>query len=260
MVRLATRMATATLAPIPSPLDTSIRLVTPERIAFQYPLAGPFHRACSYGIDLVLLGVLAVAALIVSLLLALGTSASLGFFFVFMFILYQFYGAVCEAVFNGQTLGKRMLGLRVVSTAGLPITGGQAVLRNLLWAFDGVWPFAYLPAIACMMLTKRFQRLGDLAAGTMVIIERRAWGIGVTPLKDAGSAVLPLLPAKIPAGSEFSRVLADYVKRRDRFSPSRREEIAENLARPIRAKYNLAVSVPADALICALYRRRFLGD
>jgi uncharacterized RDD family membrane protein YckC len=254
-------MATATTRPNPIPMDTTVQLVTPERIAFQYPLAGPFHRACSYLIDLLVLIGLTLAGWFVSTVITLGTSASMGLFLIGFFVLYQFYGALCEGLFNGQTAGKRALGLRVVSTEGVPIGGGQAVLRNLLWAFDGIWPFAYLPALACMLLTGRFQRLGDLAAGTMVIVERGPRAVGVARIQDRDSdAVLPLLPAKIAAGSQLSRVLSDYVKRRGRFSRPRREEMVDFLVRPLRRRYGLPPTVSGDAVLCALYRRVFLGD
>lgn len=244
-----------------APIDTTIRLVTPERVTFQYPLAGPFHRACSYLLDLVVVVGIGLAALFVSLAIGLGTSAGLGLYLVLLFVLYYFYGAVCEALFNGQTPGKRAFGLRVVSVEGVPITAAQAVLRNLLWSLDGIWPFAYLPAIACMVLSSRFQRLGDLAAGTMVIVENRPRRGQVVRADNAIAArVLPLLPATIPAGPELSRALSDYVKTRLRYGPERREEIAEYLAGPLRRRYDLDMGLPADAIVCAVYERIFLGS
>src|SRR5690606_10684738 len=99
-------------------------------------------------------------------------------------------------------------------------------------------PFAYMPALASMVLTRRFQRLGDLAARTMVIVEHRPPRAGVARLEEerAVEALLPRLPAAIDAGPELSRALSDYVKHRKRFSPSRREEMAAHLARPARRK------------------------
>ncbi len=254
-------MATATLASSQSPLDTSVRLVTPERITFLYPLAGPFHRACSYLIDFAVIAAFLIAGSIASVAFSVMGEWSLGLMFVIWFIVYFFYGGFCEALFNGRTVGKLALGLRVVSTEGVPITGAQAVLRNLLWAFDGVWPFAYLPAIVCMVLTKRFQRLGDLAAGTMVIVERRPIGAKVVrPDNKLADRVLPLLPASPPAGPELSRALSDYVKCRKRFAAGRTEELGEHLARPFRKRYDLPREFTADAILCALYRRIYLGD
>ncbi|HEX8203727.1 MAG TPA: RDD family protein [Isosphaeraceae bacterium] len=254
-------MATATLNPAQEPLDTTVRLVTPERITFQYPLAGPFRRAVAYLIDLMILGGLYLAALVTSMALALGSSAGMGLFLPAFFALYFGYGATCEALLNGQTPGKRALGIRVVSDQGVPITGAQAFLRNLLWAFDGIWPFAYLPAVACMLLTRRFQRLGDLAAGTMVIVEERPHRGGVLRVDEAEvAALLPWLPVRVAAGPELARTLADYVRHRRRFGRARREEMAAHLALPVRARMGLPAGASSDAIVCALYHRVFLGD
>jgi uncharacterized RDD family membrane protein YckC len=254
-------MASATaLTRAEEPLDTSIRLVTPERITFEYPLAGPFRRALAYFVDLLVILVLLVFGLIASVLLSFGSSAGLGVFFALAFALWAAYGAVLEAVFNGQTLGKMALGIRVVGDQGVPITGAQAFLRNLLWGIDG-FALGYMPALLCMILTKRFQRLGDLAAGTMVMVESRpARGRLARVQEKATEKVLPLLPKRIEAGPEVARALADYVRHRSRFGPERREEMAAHLAQPLRRRYNLPTNAPGDAILCAVYQRVFLGE
>ncbi len=241
-------------------LDTTVRLVTPERIRFQYPLAGPFRRSLAYLIDVIIIGLLVFTGSILASLISLGTSAGTGLVLVLIFVLLWGYGAFCEAVFNGQTPGKRALGIRVVSDQGVPITGAQAVLRNVLWAFDGIM-FGYIPAVACMILTRKFQRLGDLAAGTMVMVEHQP-GRGVLAKVDepAVEAILPLLPMHVDAGPELSRALSDYVKHRTRLPRARCEEMAGHLARPLRRRYALPENASADAIVCALYRRVFLGD
>ena len=252
-------MATATLEPTDEALDTTVRLGTPERITFRYPLAGPFRRAAAYMIDLVILVLLGFTLFLLATAMSLGTPAGGGVFLAILFVLRFGYGAVCEGVFNGQTPGKRALGIRVVSVEGVPIVGAQAFLRNLLWCLDGVWPFAYIPALASMMLTPRFQRLGDLAAGTMVVVEHRPPRGGVTTVEErAIEDLLTRLPGRIDAGPELARALADYVEHRERFGPARREEMAGHLARPARAKYDLPPEAPADAIACALYHRVFL--
>ena len=169
------------------PLDTSIRLVTPERITFQYPLAGPFRRTMAYLLDfLVWVTILLVVTLAANFFAILSREAADGIFLAALFILQWGYGGFCEGLFNGQTPGKKALGIRVVSVDGVPITGGQAVLRNLLWTFEWVLPLAFMPALISMLLTRRFQRLGDLAAGTMVVVERRAEARGRDPPVGAG--------------------------------------------------------------------------
>jgi uncharacterized RDD family membrane protein YckC len=257
---LAARPSTATPG---APLDTTVRLVTPERIVFQYPLAGPFHRFGAYLIDLAFWLLLVVVASIVSLALALGSASGIGLFLVAYFVLTWGYGATCEGLFNGQTLGKRIVGIRVVSDRGVPITGAQAVLRNLVGAVDGPIPFFFLLGLASMVLTRRFQRLGDLAAGTMVVIEERRRRLRLERVDEREIApVLAWLPLRISAGPELARALSDYVRGRGRVNPRRREEMAAKLAAALRRRYDLPDSAArsGDALLCAVYHRVFLGE
>ena len=189
-----------------------------------------------------------------------GLRRGIGPALVAYFVLSWGYGAFCEGVFNGQTLGKRLLGIRVVSDRGVPISGAQAVLRNLVGAVDGVGFFFQL-GLASMVLSGKFQRLGDLAAGTMVVIEERRPRRGIIRIFDPEvDAVLPWLPARIAAGSDLARVLSDYVGVRNRFTPARRAEMAEPLARPLLKRFGLAPTVPPDVVLCAVYHRIFVGD
>jgi uncharacterized RDD family membrane protein YckC len=244
-----------------APLDTTVRLVTPERIVFQYPLAGPFRRLFAYFLDQVIIAILIVAAIIVSITVSLGSSAGIGLILVAYFLLSWGYQLGLEAMFNGQTLGKKALRLRVVSDQGVPITAAQAVVRNLVGAAEGLIPFWYMLAISSMVLTKKFQRLGDLAAGTMVIVEDRPWRVGVLSVREqAVENLLPWLPVRISAGQEMARTLSDYVKRRGRFSQALREEMAAPLARPLRRLYDLPTDASNDAVLCAVYHRVFLGE
>lgn len=240
-------------------VDTTVRLVTPERVSFRYALAGPFRRAMSYLIDIVvwlfLIGVVSSALLF----LVNYSDSGWGIILVAFFVLQWGYGMVCEVIFNGRTAGKWLMGLRVVSANGVPISPSQAVLRNLLLPIDG-WPLCYLPALASMALTSRFQRLGDLAAGTMVIVEESpSLGKLAYPDEPAIRAVLELLPLKVDAGPDLSLALADYVKRRQRFQANFRERLAGDLAAPLARRYGLPAKVSADAVLCAVYSRIFLG-
>jgi uncharacterized RDD family membrane protein YckC len=204
------------------PLDSVVRLLTPERIVIAHPLAGPSRRFVAYLIDLVLLSLLVVLAVLVSLLLSLGSAAGMGPALLGAFVLTWGYGSFCEGVFNGQTVGKHVMCIRVVSERGVPISGAQAVLRNLVGAVDGLFPFFYQTALVSMLLSPKFQRLGDLAAGTMVVIEERRWRRGVSRINDPDvDALLPWLPGRIAAGSDLARVLSDYVEVRSRFGPLR---------------------------------------
>jgi uncharacterized RDD family membrane protein YckC len=242
------------------PLDCIVRLVTPERIVIAHPLAGPSRRFVAYLIDQVLIIIVSVLMLILSLVLTLGSMSALGPFLVVYFALNWGYGAFCEGAFNGQTPGKRAMGVRVISERGVPITGAQAVVRNLVGTVDGLVPFFYLAALASMILSRRFQRLGDLAAGTIVVLEERRWRRGVTRIDDPEvAAVLLWLPGRIAAGSDLARVLSDYVEARHRFSPRRRAEMAEPLARPLRQRFGLSAQYSADSVLCAVYHQVFVG-
>jgi uncharacterized RDD family membrane protein YckC len=242
------------------PLDCVVRLVTPERIVIEHPLAGPARRFMAYLIDQVLLVALVLLAFFLFLFLAMGSQAGLGPTMVAYFVLTWGYGAFCEGLFNGQTVGKRVLGIRVVSERGVPISGAQAVLRNLVGTVDGLLPFFYQPALVSMILSSKFQRLGDLAAGTMVVIEERRWRRGVTRIVEPEvTALLPWLPSRIAAGSDLARVLSDYVEARPRFGPIRRAEMAERLATPLRKRFGIPDRFSADAVLCAVYHQIFVG-
>ncbi len=247
------------------PIDTTVRLITPERVMFTYPLASPFRRGLAYLIDAVVVLSLIGLAFALSLLLTWGRAAGVGLALAITFGLVWGYGAGCEGVFNGQTLGKKLLGVRVMTTNGVPITGSQAAIRNLVGTVDGPFPFLFLPGFACMMLTRRFQRLGDLAAGTMVVVEEVKPEARLIRVADQEVAdLIPLLPFRVAGSSAQARALADYVKRRARFGPELREEIAGPLARPIRARHALPATASGDAVLCAYYHRlmsdRRVGD
>ena len=119
-------------------IDSTIEIVTPENIAFQYQAAGPFLRLPAFLIDLLIRFSVMALALIGAMILG----AVLRGFFVFAlllllwFVLEWFYGGLFETYWNGQTPGKRLLGIRVLSVGGQPINGLQAVMRNILRYVD----------------------------------------------------------------------------------------------------------------------------
>ena len=87
------------------------------------------------------------------------------------FLLYYGYFAAFEALWGGQTPGKRAVGLRVISVTGQPITTFDALLRNLLRIVDQM-PGIYAVGVLSIFFTSRNQRLGDLVAGTVVVQEQ----------------------------------------------------------------------------------------
>lgn len=250
-------------------VDSHIEIVTPENIAFEYRLAGPFRRLPAFLIDL-LIRIVVLIGCAIALVTALGALGG-GLLLVVWFALTWFYGGLFEALWNGQTPGKRILGLRVVSIEGQPITGWQAVLRNLLSAVDCLpaitflQNYFFLPLYSLGLLTaasnKRFQRLGDLAAGTMVIVEEDRRLYGLTRVTDAKAIELArVLPGSFSMDRGMSKALATYVDRRRVFAPARMMEIARTLGEPLVERYGLPPDTNCDTLLLALYYRTFVSD
>ncbi len=255
-------------------LDSRIEIVTPENIAFRYVLAGPFRRLPAYLVDLgIRVGVLLTLSLAVmfsGLLGEVGPSLGLGVILIAWFALSWFYGGMFEALWNGQTPGKRLLGLRVLSIDGRPINAMQAVLRNVLRDVDA-WPVVgyggaagiplYMLGLVTMAANDRYQRLGDLACGTIVVVEKRARLRGLAQV-DRGEVIE--LARRLPVGFTASRAMAQtlstYVARRERFSPARRFKLARVLAEPLLERFQLPPDSNPDLLLCALYVRTFLSD
>jgi uncharacterized RDD family membrane protein YckC len=257
------------------PIDTRIEIVTPENIAFQYRVAGPFRRLPAYLIDVL---VKAGAIFILWMVLGFGFGMigqfgfGVGMGLVAWFLLDWFYGGLFETYWNGQTPGKRMMRIRVVSDEGQPINGWQAVLRNFLRSADALPPvfeFAELPisfptyllGLLTATMNDRYQRLGDLAAGTMVIIEEPQRHYGMVPINEPEAIRLAgELPASFRASRGLARALAAYVQRRQTFPWRRRIEIAMHVGEPLREKFGLPTNVNYDLLLCALYYRTFVTD
>ncbi|MBB3209663.1 putative RDD family membrane protein YckC [Rhodopirellula rubra] len=265
------------------PLDTTIEVVTPENIAFEYQLAGPFRRLPAYLIDiLVRYGIIAALALTLVFVVGMIDVDILGSFafgagLVSYFLISWFYGAALETYFNGRTVGKWMFGIRVIDVDGCPITGRRAIIRNLLRIAD-LAPMSTLPSLAMDMppmlfiptgivgmisviCTRRMQRLGDIAAGTMVIVDEKTWRLPVAKIEDPRVAPLAsFVPGDYLVSRSMARTLAIYAERRHYLTPGRRAEIARHLAIPLIERFDFVSDVDFDLLMLALYYRTFLAD
>jgi len=244
------------------PLDTHIQLVTPENIAFRYQVAGPFRRLPAYAIDLALRVAFSTAVILVVVWISdygLGDIGEAVWLLLF-FLLSWFYGGVFEAMWNGQTPGKRWTRLRVLTFDGQPINASQAVLRNVLRAVDA-FPALYVLGLITTAMNDRYQRLGDLVCGTMVVVEERKSLFGVTRINEPEVIRLAgYLPANYQIDRELSRALSAYVERRKTFSPGRRADVARHLSEPLRVRLSLPQGTDPDLLLCALYWRTYLAE
>jgi uncharacterized RDD family membrane protein YckC len=275
-------------------IDTNVDIVTPENIAFNYRVAGPFRRLPAYLIDL---GIRAILLFVLAILFGI-ISAFAGSSFVFAvlfavwiltwFVTQWFYGGFFETYWNGQTPGKKLLGLRVLTVEGQPVNMLQATMRNVLRAADFLPPLllnifqpldtldsnfnseplppypiamTLLAGLIVMMMNNRYQRLGDLVCGTMVVIEERSWLMGIARLEDPRAAQLAqYLPPNYVVSRSLAKTLATYVERRQYFSLNRRREIARHLAEPLLDRFGLPHDTSHDLLLCALYYRTFIAD
>jgi len=260
-----------------SQLDSTVEIITPENIAFRYRVAGPYRRLPAYLVDLLLR---VVVSLVTMLCLALGfgliglEGMGVGIGLVLWFAMAWFYGGLFESYWNGQTPGKRMLGIRVVSTDGQPITALQAILRNVLRSLDALplapWPImdqapailpTYLVGLVAPLLNDRYQRIGDLFCGTLVVLEERQRLYGVARVTDPDAIELARsLPPSFVLGRSLARALSNYVERRAGFAWARRHEVARHLGEPLRIKLGLPAQTNHDTLLCALYHRTFITD
>ena len=243
-------------------LNLDMVVETPENVLLSYQVAGPAARCLAFGLD----SIIRTIILVLVLLVALWSSQYLpgvtwGFVLVLMFALEWGYHVVSEGLFRGKTIGKDALGLRVVQLEGYPITFWSAMQRNLMRAVDGVpiiaflaltgrWPGeivslsvnlgemwtillmmpVYGPALVSMVLTRRFQRLGDLVAGTVVISERR------TRLSREAAIISRIDPLsreeigpKVPS-PETLALIDEFLTRREELTYDRGHELCANFA------------------------------
>jgi hypothetical protein len=131
----------------------------------------------------------------------------------------------------------------------------------LLRSADVLFGFFATVGILAMTMNRRYQRLGDLVAGTIVVVEERRWLTGVAKLDDPRAIQLAAyLPPNFVVSRTLAKALATYVERRRFFTPPRRREVARHLAEPLLERFGLPTDTSYDLLLCALYYRTFIAD
>lgn len=150
-------------------IDNSISVEVPEGIDLTAELAGPTVRALAYSIDIT---IRFAVSLVIYLLLMWFGNAGQGFFLICLFTMEWFYPVFFEVLADGQTPGKKKFNLQVVNASLTPIHWEASIIRNLLRAVDFL-PFANVIGLISMLTNNEFKRLGDYAAGTVVIYKRQ---------------------------------------------------------------------------------------
>ncbi len=229
--------------------NEGLEVYTPEGVPFSIPLAGAGSRLVALVVDL--LAIIALGSIVFSALKAFQTAAPDaigGILTLVYFVLSTAYGMVLEIYWNGQTLGKRLLGLRVMDRHARPATATQIVVRNLLRPVDSIPVFYLAGALSCW-LTCHCQRLGDLAAGTVVVRTQeslRADWSQLTRAKFNSLREHPALAARLRQRTvpELAALALDAVLRREELAPEARVEVFAALALRLRT----LVEFPAHAV------------
>lgn len=232
------------------------KILTPEQVTIEFDIAGIGARAAGMLIDslihyfLLLLVVLALIGLrLTSTLEILDVFSFLdnwlfaGLILV-LFVIYQGYFLYFEIVWNGQTPGKKVVGIRVVMDDGRPVTAGAVVIRNLLRLVDAFpLPPLYFIGVISAFINTDAKRLGDMAAGTLVVkqgkkaepVEGVTEALENTPGLDLAvqQAVLQLTPAEVQA-------IRQTLERLPQLTPEVGRKLAEDIALKVAIKVKVA--------------------
>lgn len=233
---------------------------TPEHIDVAYDVAGIGSRFLAALIDHILIAiVLSLSCVGLSigasrLDLGLDESLIIGLFGLGVYLSLCVYHIFFETLWNGQTPGKRMIGLRMVRTGGRPIGFVGSTVRNVIRLADFL-PVLYGLGVMVMFIDKRSRRLGDLAAGCMAVRERKA--ITLDSLSSPVAAEAPVVPASaritIPNLHVLRRddydIVHEYLRRKANLSMEARQRLGQQLVEGLQQRlgYPILIQTPKDA-------------
>ena len=227
----------------------TLTIRTPEGIEFSLLLAGPVTRFLAWSVDFLailalskLLGVVFGIAGIISRDLATAANI-LGYFLVSIG-----YGIFLEWYWHGQTLGKRLLRLRVADTHGLQLQFSQVVIRNLLRFIDSLPVLFYLVGGLTCLINRRAQRLGDFAANTVVVWNPAVDEPNLDQLLEGkynSFRKYPHLEARLRqhVSPKEAQIALQALLRRDEFDPGSRVELFGNIV----SYFKQIVAFPPEA-------------
>jgi uncharacterized RDD family membrane protein YckC len=221
---------------------------TPEGIVFSQLLAGPVSRFFAWFIDLFCIQViLSVLGMIIGFFGIFSFGFALAFYVIGWFVVSIGYGIFLEWTWRGQTIGKRLFRLRVMDVEGMKLQFNQIVVRNLLRFVDSL-PFVYFVGGVTCWLSPKCQRLGDIAANTIVIRSPKVLEPDLDQLltgKFNSLRQFPHLAARLRQNTSPAEagIALQALLRRDEFDPVARVEMFGDLAAHFRTK----VEFPAEA-------------
>lgn len=227
-------------------MDRTLDVRTPESIAFSYELAGLGSRFLALIVDQAI-QIVTLIAIFGGIVLAasrmanrhvtpvisqkLAESIAIAIVVVIVFVIFFGYFIVFEAVWNGQTPGKKLVGLRVVRDGGYPIDFGASLIRNLIRVGEQLIGYYILAAISALISSEN-KRLGDLAAGTIVVRDARL----AAPRDFTQRREEPVYASTAYLTGEERALVKRFLERRDALSGDRRKELAAQLAARVRER------------------------
>jgi uncharacterized RDD family membrane protein YckC len=249
-------------------MERTIEVTTGESVAFSYELAGLGSRFLAVFIDLAIQTIVAVS--VVLLLVGIASAGSVraaaasdtaalpeklvavfvfGFFAFAAFAIFFGYFIAFETLWNGRTPGKRLVGIRVVRDGGFPVDFSSAVIRNVVRVLEASLGF-YIISAVCALLSPQNRRLGDMAAGTIVVRDRPFESGAPTP---AGTGDDVLVRGLDPAEREL---VQRYVSRRASLEDGARRALAFQIADAVRPKLPASFDhLDDDALLVHIAER-----
>src|SRR5438067_3804310 len=222
--------------------DTELVVATPERVSFEYQVAGLGTRGIAQILDLLILAGVLLGLLFVAIAMGQVGLDTIAYLLAILgsFVIVFGYFWTCEAFWSGQTIGKRVFRLRAVGDRGEPMTFFQAGIRNVVRIVDFL-PYAYGVGLVVLFINGKGKRLGDLAAGTIVVKDSdhlALWQIpggrptDPPPPPPSATGVLAFAPASPGElalrrlDPELRRFITSYRRRRPELPPALRAQLA----------------------------------
>ncbi|HTA43135.1 MAG TPA: RDD family protein [Bryobacteraceae bacterium] len=227
-----------------------LEIVTPEGVQFGLPLAGPGTRLLAWTVDALLIGAgLTAASRALYVIRAINSDWYGAVVTLAVFVISVGYGMFFEWWWSGQTPGKRMMRLRVVDAQGLKLEFHQIAIRNLMRVVDSL-PLLYLVGGVAALVSRDAQRLGDMAANTVVIRQNRFEPVDPAAFATARYNSLldyPHLTAVLrqKASPALVDLAMQAVGRRDELSPEAQAEVFGALG----ARFRAVTRIPEEVII-----------
>ncbi len=229
--------------------DTIYRMATPEQVEMEFELAGPGSRFCALVIDYLMIFLVILTLVIGAVIAGLSVDAmfsggidgmvsrwAIAMVIALIFLVTFGYFIFFESIMSGQTPGKRKMQIRVLREDGTPITFMDSLIRNLIRVVDFL-PAAYLVGGLMCLFHPSHRRLGDLAAGTLVVKEGELDYRAKTDKKTAQIQRTTTTTANPELTAAERQTISSFMARRGELLPEARRGLARRLAQALHAKY-----------------------